>query len=70
MTATKSKRVGGFGFWACVGVRADGTEAVLDLGRREDVLRAYGLLWNCPEFDSVHVRDVDEKPVNHAEGGR
>jgi len=64
MTASKAKKwQSAFSAWACVGVMPDGREVILDVGKREDVTRSYGLLFNCPVYDSVHVRDLNEKPI-------
>lgn len=46
--------------WAVIGVYPDGREEVLDVGKPQDVQQSYGRLFNCPQYDSVYMRDLNK----------
>ncbi len=52
---------GAYSAWAVVGVHPDGREEVLDVGTRENVQYSYNLLFNCPQYDSVYLKDLNNK---------
>jgi hypothetical protein len=60
---TATKRVAWKHNYGCVGVKPDGREVLMGMGNRVDMLRLYALAWNHPDYDSVHVRNLDDKPI-------
>lgn len=64
MTADRpDRREPSFSAWAVIGLRPDGFEDLLDIGKPEDLGPSYSKFFDSPHYDSVYKRDLNQQPL-------